>query len=188
MTAGSDDTASESDRPPDASRRAFVRAVAKSIARSLLVVTVLVAVYYLVPVDASDTGAIVVRCIGAIVVIPAVVVWQLHAVNRSHRPQLRAVEGLAAAVTLMVVVFATAYVSMSSRDASTFSEPLGRTGALYFTLTTLTTVGFGDITARSDGARIAVMLQMVFNVVVVGVGVRLIVWTARRRAHATRDR
>jgi hypothetical protein len=72
MTPGSDDTASESDRPPDASRRAFVRAVAKSIARSLLVVTVLVAVYYLVPVDASDTGAIVVRCIGAIVVIPAV--------------------------------------------------------------------------------------------------------------------
>ena len=38
--------------------------------------------------------------------------------------------------------------------------------SLYFTLTTLATVGFGDIAAKTSGARVAVMVQMVFDVAV----------------------
>ena len=162
------------------------RAVLASVARSAGVVAVIVTTYYLVPVDDVTTLAAVLRILGATVVIAVVVMMQIRAVSSADQPQLRAVEGLAAAVTLMVVLFAAAYVSLSSRDPTAFSEPLGRTGALYFTMTTLTTVGFGDITARTDGARIAVMVQMVYNVAVIGLAVKLILGTARRSEQARR--
>jgi voltage-gated potassium channel Kch len=72
-------------------------------------------------------------------------------------------------------------VRLSARDPGAFNESLDKIAALYFTMTTVATVGYGDIFARTAGARIAVMLQMVFNVVVIGVAVRLIAATARSR-------
>ena len=102
-------------------------------------------------------------------------------VGRADYPALRAIEGLCVAITLMVVLFASVYVTLSDRDIGAFNEPLHRTDALYFTMTTLTTVGFGDITAETDTARITVMVQMLFNVVVIGASVRLIIGIARRR-------
>ncbi len=146
-----------------------------------LSVVALVALYYVAPVPDQRSSAIIVRVAVASALVALVVIWQVRSVTRSDRPRLRAVEGLSVTVTLMVVLFATAYVTMSDWDQMAFSEPLGRTGALYFTLTTLTTVGFGDIVARTDAARIAVMVQMVFNVAVLGLVVRLILNAARQR-------
>ena len=45
---------------------------------------------------------------------------------------------------------------MATISASNFSEPLTRTGALYFTVTVFSTVGFGDITAKTEAARLVV--------------------------------
>jgi hypothetical protein len=60
-------------------------------------------------------------------------------------------------------------------SASNFSEPMTRTDALYFTVTVFATVGFGDITAKTEVARALVTGQMVAGIVVVGIGARLIV-------------
>ena len=54
--------------------------------------------------------------------------------------------------------------------------------SFYFAVVTATTVGFGDISAKSEPARIAVMAQMVTNVVVLGVAARVLVHAARRRS------
>jgi hypothetical protein len=153
--------------------------------RSVLGVAVLVIAYYVVPIEAEEPLAITVRAIAGGAVSALVLGWQIRAINRSEVPRLRAAEALAVTVTLMVVMFASLYLTVSARDPSAFSERLGRTGALYYTLTILTTVGFGDIAARTDGARIAVIAQMVFNVVAIGLAVRLIVASAQRR---TRER
>jgi hypothetical protein len=61
---------------------------------------------------------------------------------------------------------------------------MSRTDALYFTVTTFATVGFGDITARSQGARIIVILQMLADLLVLGFGVKVLlgaVQTGRQR-------
>ena len=50
---------------------------------------------------------------------------------------------------------------MSITDRSSFSEPLNRTDALYFTTSTFATVGFGDITPVSQLARAVVSVQMI---------------------------
>jgi voltage-gated potassium channel len=49
---------------------------------------------------------------------------------------------------------------------------LSRTDGLYFTVTVFATVGFGDITPRSELARIVTTTQMLFGLVAFGLIVR----------------
>ena len=49
---------------------------------------------------------------------------------------------------------------------------------MYFSATVFTTVGFGDITAKGQGARVLVTIQMMLDLVVVGLVVRLVVTAA----------
>ena len=49
---------------------------------------------------------------------------------------------------------------MERASAASFTEPLTRTDALYFTVTVFSTVGFGDIAAKSEAARIVLIVQM----------------------------
>jgi hypothetical protein len=50
---------------------------------------------------------------------------------------------------------------------------LARTDSLYFTMTVFATVGFGDISATSEVARIAVMAQMILDLLVLGLLVKV---------------
>jgi subtilase family serine protease len=51
---------------------------------------------------------------------------------------------------------------------------MDKVDALYFTVTVFSTVGFGDITAKTDLARTLVTIQMLFNLVVVGLIAKVI--------------
>jgi voltage-gated potassium channel len=52
---------------------------------------------------------------------------------------------------------------------------LTRIDSMYFSATVFTTVGFGDITAKGQGARVLVTIQMMLDLVVVGLVIRLVV-------------
>jgi hypothetical protein len=110
-------------------------------------------------------------------------------VLRSEYPGLRAVEALASAIPLFLLVFAVAYLLMADADGGAFSEPLSRTDALYFTITVFATVGFGDITPRTDLARVATMVQMLGDLLVVGLVLHVMVGAVKaglqRRAAAS---
>ena len=51
---------------------------------------------------------------------------------------------------------------------------MDKIGAMYFTVTVFSTVGFGDITAKSDLARTLVTIQMLVNLVVIGLVAKVI--------------
>ncbi|HVM65063.1 MAG TPA: ion channel, partial [Acidimicrobiales bacterium] len=51
--------------------------------------------------------------------------------------------------------------------------------ALYFTTTTFTTVGYGDITATSEGARVMVIFQEIADIIILGFGVRVLLGAVR---------
>jgi hypothetical protein len=77
------------------------------------------------------------------------------------------------------VGFAGLYLAMD-HHGDEFAGLDTKVDAAYFTVTTLTTVGFGDISATSQAARVAVTFQMLFDLAFLGVAVRVLVTAARR--------
>ncbi|WP_078909442.1 ion channel [Streptomyces virginiae] len=85
---------------------------------------------------------------------------------------------------LFVLLYATACFLPENSTPGSFSEPLSRTDGLYFAMTVFSTVGFGDITARSEPARLLTTGQITLNLL--GVGARLLA-NAVERGRQRRD-
>ena len=156
--------------------------------RSLASAFVLVALYYVLPIQDLQGVHLAVSLSVGVAVLVAVIVLQVRAITRSRYPGLRAVEALALTAPLFLVMYATAYVVLAQDDAANFStHQLTRIDSLYFTLTVFSTVGFGDITATSQSARVFVMVQMVLDLAILGLGVQVYrgaVSMGRRRSAA----
>jgi hypothetical protein len=69
---------------------------------------------------------------------------------------------------------------MDTAAPQSFSEPLGRLDSLYFTVTVFATVGFGDIVPVTSPARAITTVQMVGDLVLVGLVAQVIVGAVRR--------
>jgi voltage-gated potassium channel len=149
------------------------RRVLAALLRASLTTTVLVVLYYTLPLTGRLQASTTVWLLGGLLGFAAVITWQVRAILGSHYPALRAIEALAAAIPLFLLLFAAAYVKLADAQPQAFSEPLSRTDALYFTITVFSTVGFGDITPVSDPARITAMVQMLGDLVVVGLVLRV---------------
>jgi hypothetical protein len=93
---------------------------------------------------------------------------------------LRAIEALAINVPLFLLLFASAYVVMAAQSPASFGGHLSHTDGLYFTVTVFSTVGFGDITAKTQTARLVVTGQMIADLVFLGVGIKIIVGAVGR--------
>ena len=149
------------------------RMVAGAILGPLTAATVLLAAYFLLPID-RDSDRTFVGFVVGIAMIVGFCVWEVRRLRETRYPVVAALETLTAMVGFYIVAFATAYFLLSDNVHASFNERLTRVDALYFCLTVFTTTGFGDITAVGQGARIAVSVQMVSTLVVVGLGVRLL--------------
>lgn len=66
---------------------------------------------------------------------------------------------------LVVLLFSTAYSSM---DAILFHKELSAIEALYFSVVTFTTLGFGDITPKSELGMLLVVAQVVLGYIMLG--------------------
>ena len=92
---------------------------------------------------------------------------------------LRAVEAIALVATLFIVAMSGIHYGLATSDADNYSEALSRLDALYFTVTTLATVGYGDITPTSALTRSVTTGQMVLGVALLGAGVRVLLGVAK---------
>ena len=158
-----------------------------SVLRGLLVATVLVVLYYLLPLDRpldTDTGA---RLLLGLLVFAAVTVWQIRRIVGSPHPGLRAFEALGVIVPLYLLLFSSTYFVMERASAANFTEPLTRTDALYFSVTVFATVGFGDIAAKSETARVVLIVQMLGDLVILGAGARVLFGAVRRARERKAD-
>ena len=163
--------------PPAKRRRLIIAAVL----RGLVVTTVLVVLYYLLPLDRPlDTGTAVRLLIGLLVFV-GVTVWQVRAVTGSRYPGLRAAEALGLIIPLYLLLFASTYFLMERASAANFTQPLTRTDALYFSVTVFTTVGFGDIAAKSETARVVLIVQMLADLALLGAGARVLLGAVQPR-------
>jgi voltage-gated potassium channel len=131
--------------------------------------------YALLPLDGSLRGKGFGLLTVAIVVIVAVMALQLRAIMRSEFPGIRGVQALITLLTVLLLSFASIYVILSHSTPGSFNETLNHVSGIYFTVTVFATVGFGDIVPVSNTARIIVTAQMLLNLAVLGIGVRVIV-------------
>jgi hypothetical protein len=133
------------------------------------------------PFDHLSTTRSVLRFGAVVALVAAVLVWQIRRISTAELPELRAVEALGIIIAVFLVGFSIIYLSMSHSSVRTFTQSLDHTRALYFTISVFSTVGFGDITPRTDTARLIVAAQMLIDLAIIGVVVRLIFNAARSR-------
>jgi len=85
-------------------------------------------------------------------------------------------------LNLYLLGFSTVYLAFGGETSAFLAGPnasdkLGRLDALYFTMTTFTTTGFGDWHPVSEGARAVVVAQLASGFVVVSVLLALVLST-----------
>lgn len=161
-------------RPP-------ARRLVWTVARATATVAVLVALYYMLPPPAySDRVAITILVLGLAGFI-AMVAFQARSISRSRFPALRVIEALATSVPSFLLLFAAAYVVLAAMSFHNFGTRMSHTDGLYFSVTVFATAGFGDISARRAGARLVVTGQMITDIVVLGVSIKILLGTVRRR-------
>ncbi len=135
---------------------------------------VLFGVYFETPNRHLTHAAPFVRLLVGLLFVGGVIAWQGWRITNGPIPELRALEALSTILPVFLLVFATVYLSTSNSDPQSFTQPLNHVGALYFSVTVFSTVGFGDITPVSDTMRMLVALQMLLDLLFLGAVVRLL--------------
>jgi hypothetical protein len=157
-----------------------------TVVRVTASITVLVTLYYLLPLDHSSTPAAVTMLLIGLAGFIALVIFHARLIIRSPFPGLRAIESLATSVPFFLLLFAATYVVLAALSVSNFGEHLSHTDGLYFTVTVFSTVGFGDITAKTQLARLVVTGQMIADLIILGIAIKVIVGAVKRgRAERT---
>ena len=85
----------------------------------------------------------------------------VHYLERT--PIWRILLDVLAAYAVAIVCFSVLYVYVVRRDQGAFSEELRLSNAIYFSVVTMTTTGFGDISPKSGWARFLVSIQILFG-------------------------
>ncbi len=159
------------------------RRVLASMTRMAVTAVLLVTLYGLLPAASQSGTGVVVKLVIGLVVFVLLLGWQVRTILQAQHPELRAAEALAVAGLLLIILFAFTYLSLSHDRPSNFSQPLNKISAVYFSVSILSTVGFGDITGKSDLARLLVTVQILLDFVLVFGIVRALLFAARIGVH-----
>lgn len=146
----------------------------QTAARMTATTVILAVLYGLLPLDHPSGETAWVLLVAGLTAFALVLTWQIRAIVVSPHPRLRAIEAVGVAVPLLLLVFASVYVAMSHAQEGSFSEAIDRPSGIYFGVTVLATVGFGDIVPLTGAARLVVTANILLNLVLLGAGARLV--------------
>lgn len=159
--------------------------VVRGAARVVGIVAAAIGLYVLLPLESARWWPVALIGLLPLFALVPIIVRRIRRISVSEHPVFDGVEAIVLVVTLLVIGFAALYLTIDRRSDQ-FVGLGTRLDAVYFTVTTLSTVGFGDISASGQLARLAVTLQILCNFTVVTVAVRALTEAARRRADQLR--
>jgi hypothetical protein len=148
-------------------RRWFIRAAAAQ-AQAGVAAALLRATSGAIGEGAARTTNVAVLAFGP----PAVAIGVLRDVRGSGRVRVEAITGVLALYMLMGLLFAAIYYALDQLSGPAFAGGVPATLAhcIYFSFTTLTTVGYGDVATRSDvGHTISVFEALIGQIYLVTV-------------------
>jgi voltage-gated potassium channel len=158
----------------------------KTGTRALITAALLVFLYFVLPIEHRPHQSIVLRLTLALFLFVVVLANEIRLISGHERPMLRASVAMATIIPLFLVLFAWIYLTMARAYPAAFGVRLDRISALYFTVSVFSTVGFGDITPKTDMARLVVTVQMLADLAVVAIVIRLILGAAARGVNRLR--
>lgn len=166
---------------PAGLRRSQLRAYGLAIVRTSVGLLFIGWLYSLTPEDVRPSMLLPASLlvIGAIVYL-LVLRWQVSRILRSQFPGILAGEALILSAAIFLTIFGVVYMVINSGNPQSFTEPLTHFTALYLSVTILSTVGFGDVTAVTDAARTVVMIQMILTLGFLAVTFRVFARAASR--------
>lgn len=169
-------------RPANGSRPAKpVRPALLTLLRMAGTTTAVFVSYALLPGTVHMTTMNVVVFVLAMCAFAVLIGLEIRSVLKATHPALRALEVVALIFPVFLVGFAIAYLAMSHTNTQNFNEPLDHVSALYFTVVAFATVGFGDIVPKTDGARLVVTVQIILDLIFIGLVGRLLLGAVQRR-------
>jgi hypothetical protein len=131
--------------------------------------------YYAFPAEWHDSWFVIsvslVATAGGLGLVGWMMIKELNRVRHGGEGLTTRVLGIL--LVMLVVGFAFAFYLISRLSPHQFDGLSTRTDALYFTVTTMSTVGYGDVHAAGQLARALVCCMIVFDVVVVASLLRL---------------
>ena len=147
--------------------------------------TFLVVIYVFVPFD-GDLWWI--GAVGGLMVVAAIVPWtvrRVRAILVSEQPLVEGAIVLTLVFVLLVVSFSLVYYTLQHHKTAQFADLNTKLDSVYFVVSTLATVGFGDVHATGQLARGLVTLQIVFDFAFLGLTLRVVTSAARKRMEET---
>lgn len=146
----------------------------------MLTTVITLVVYSCLPIHGVVELGVALQLLVCVVAFLVVVGRQARAIVVADQPHLRAAEAVVAAIVVLIAMFGYVYLLLSAAEPVSFTEPLNRPDGVYIAVTVVATVGFGDIAPVSTMARMAVTVQMVLDLAVIGVIVRVLFGAAQR--------
>jgi voltage-gated potassium channel len=164
----------------------------RRVPRGLLTLAAIVALYYAVPLEFPPSPRSITLTVLALLASLATLIWLLFRQARRlvHAPpgdESVRLETLVLLVFVVVPLFAFGYFALQEADPDQFAELDTKTDALYFATSTIATVGFGDVHATGQIARVLVTIQMAFDLVFVAAAATMLTTQIRERAERRRD-
>ena len=161
---------------PAATRR---RLLVRTVLRPVLTTTALLILYYVLPLGDRHVSPTALTFAIELLAVGVLLFVQVRQISTAEHPRLRAIEALSLSVPLFVLMFAAVYYEIARGSPGSFTEELSRTDSLYFAVTTFASVGFGDITPVTQTTRVLVMIQMIGDLILVGIVAHAIVGAVR---------
>jgi voltage-gated potassium channel len=160
--------------------------VTRRVLSVAFLVTLILVAYFVVPVNDKFHADDLVR-LGIAVLSLAVLAAGMIQLLRVHaEDNERRVEGLILGIVVVVIFFALGFYLLARHDPQQVAGLNTRVDALYFAMSTLSTIGFGDVHATGQVARVLVMVQVIFDLVFITAAARLV--TAHVRQARTTQR
>jgi hypothetical protein len=155
----------------------------KAWLKTAATVAAMVVIYFVIPLNQRDdplsvAAATTIALIAALL-LAFLAASRIRAVLGGDIDE--GVHGLVSVFALAVLGFAVGYFLLARSDPGQLAGLNTRLDSLYFTLTTLASIGFGDIHPSGQASRAVACVNILFNVVIVAALARTILGAVRAR-------